>query len=146
MSMKNSNDILGNRNRELPTCSAVPQPTAPQCTPSGLISFLKYYMIFLRNNFTPNYVLNQFILIAAHARFISKSNVNYGILNRRAAHQSSAVKYISPRLSICTFIILFAFYSWWPIERNNWTAIRLKFEKYLQSTYFWLRPVTKVKL
>ena len=29
MSMKNSNDIIGNRNRDLPACSAVPQPTAP---------------------------------------------------------------------------------------------------------------------
>jgi len=29
MSMKNSNDIIGNRTRDLPACSAVPQPTAP---------------------------------------------------------------------------------------------------------------------
>ena len=28
MSMKNSNDTIGNRTRSLPTCSAVPQPTA----------------------------------------------------------------------------------------------------------------------
>ena len=26
--MKNSNDIIGNRTRDLPACSAVPQPTA----------------------------------------------------------------------------------------------------------------------
>jgi hypothetical protein len=26
--MKNSNDTIGNRTRDLPTCSAVPQPTA----------------------------------------------------------------------------------------------------------------------
>jgi len=36
MSMKNSSDIIGNRNRDLPTCSAVPQPSArpraPQLT------------------------------------------------------------------------------------------------------------------
>jgi len=29
MSMKNSSDTIGNRTRDLPTCSAVPQPTAP---------------------------------------------------------------------------------------------------------------------
>jgi hypothetical protein len=29
MSMKNSNDTIGNRNRDLQTCRAVPQPTAP---------------------------------------------------------------------------------------------------------------------
>ena len=28
MSMKNSNDIIGNRTRNLPACRAVPQPTA----------------------------------------------------------------------------------------------------------------------
>ena len=27
--MKNSNDNIGNRTRDLPACSAVPQPTAP---------------------------------------------------------------------------------------------------------------------
>ena len=27
--MKNSNDTIGNRTRDLPTCSAVSQPTAP---------------------------------------------------------------------------------------------------------------------
>jgi len=29
MSIKNSNDTIGNRTRDLPACSAVPQPTAP---------------------------------------------------------------------------------------------------------------------
>jgi len=33
MSMKNSNDTIGNQTRSLPACSAVPQPTAPQRTP-----------------------------------------------------------------------------------------------------------------
>ena len=32
MSMKNSNDTIGNRTRDLPTCSVVPQPTAPPRT------------------------------------------------------------------------------------------------------------------
>jgi len=33
MSMKNSNDTTGNRNRDLAVCSAVTQPTAPQRVP-----------------------------------------------------------------------------------------------------------------
>ena len=33
MSMKNSNDTIGKRIRDLPVCSAVPQPTAPPRTP-----------------------------------------------------------------------------------------------------------------
>jgi hypothetical protein len=28
MSIKNTNDTIGNRTRDLPACSAVPQPTA----------------------------------------------------------------------------------------------------------------------
>ena len=31
--MKNSNDTIGNRTRDLPACSAVPQPTAPTSIP-----------------------------------------------------------------------------------------------------------------
>ena len=34
MSIKNSNDAIGNRTRDLPVCSAVPQPTAPLRTPN----------------------------------------------------------------------------------------------------------------
>ena len=36
--MKNSNDTIENRTRDLPACSAVRQPTAPQIAP--LISIL----------------------------------------------------------------------------------------------------------
>jgi hypothetical protein len=32
MTMKNSNDTIGNRTRDLPACNAVPQPTAPECS------------------------------------------------------------------------------------------------------------------
>jgi hypothetical protein len=34
MSMKNSNDTIGNRTRDLPTCSEVTQPTARPRTPN----------------------------------------------------------------------------------------------------------------
>jgi len=33
MSVKNASDTIGNRTRDLPACSPVPQPTAPQCAP-----------------------------------------------------------------------------------------------------------------
>jgi len=38
MSMKNSNDTIGNRTRELPAYSAVPQPTAPPPIPDPTTS------------------------------------------------------------------------------------------------------------
>ena len=37
MSMKKSNDTIGNRTRDLPACSAVPQPTAPPRAPIQLL-------------------------------------------------------------------------------------------------------------
>jgi len=40
MSVKNSNDTIGNRTRDLPTCSAVPQPTALLRAPKEYV--LKY--------------------------------------------------------------------------------------------------------
>ena len=40
--MKNSNDTIGNRTRDLPACSAVPQPTAPPHIPC-----FYYYIILL---------------------------------------------------------------------------------------------------
>ena len=33
MSVKNSNDTIGNQTRDVPVCSAVPQPTAPPRAP-----------------------------------------------------------------------------------------------------------------
>ena len=39
MSMKNSNDTIGNQTRDLLTCSAVPQPTAP---PRSQVQMLNY--------------------------------------------------------------------------------------------------------
>ena len=40
MSMKNSNDTIGNRTRDLPTFSAMPQPTAPRRTPRSEASYI----------------------------------------------------------------------------------------------------------
>jgi hypothetical protein len=38
MSMKNSNDTIWNRTRDLPACNSVPQPTAPPRAPaSGVV-------------------------------------------------------------------------------------------------------------
>jgi hypothetical protein len=37
MSMKNSSDTIGNLTRDLPTCSAVPQPTALTRAPDNVL-------------------------------------------------------------------------------------------------------------
>jgi len=51
--MKNSNDIIGNRTRDLPTCSAVPQPTAPSRTPHSTLYHHKSTHLPLRLLFLP---------------------------------------------------------------------------------------------
>jgi hypothetical protein len=45
--MKNSNDTIGNRTRDLPGCGAVPQPTAP---PRGLTVRLVQTEVRARHN------------------------------------------------------------------------------------------------
>jgi hypothetical protein len=48
--MKNSNDTIGNRTRNLPSFSAVPQPTALPHAPTELLSdsyvFLPFFPVF----------------------------------------------------------------------------------------------------
>ena len=40
--MKNSNDPIGNRTRDLPACNAVPQPTEPP-----RVSFIGHYAVHI---------------------------------------------------------------------------------------------------
>jgi len=42
MSMKNSNDIIGNRTRDLPACSAVPQRTGPPRDPNFVVTLINF--------------------------------------------------------------------------------------------------------
>ena len=59
MSMKNVNDTIGNRTRDLPTCSAVPQPTAPPRAPRIMeVIFYNFYFLFLGGGRTVRSVLN----------------------------------------------------------------------------------------
>jgi hypothetical protein len=43
MSVKNSSDTIGNRTRDVPVCSAVPQPTAPPRAPFCHSVVMKIY-------------------------------------------------------------------------------------------------------
>ena len=43
--MKNSNDTIGNGTRDLPACSAVPQPTAQPRTPTRPGTFIIKYIL-----------------------------------------------------------------------------------------------------
>ena len=56
MSMKNSSDTIGNRTRNFPTCSAVPQPTAPPGAPKG--------KVIVRNTARKHCFLSRFVTLA----------------------------------------------------------------------------------
>jgi len=49
MSTKNSDDPIGNRNRDLPACSAVNQPTAPPCAPDKNIGVYNLPTCFMQD-------------------------------------------------------------------------------------------------
>jgi len=48
MSIKNFNDTIGNRTRDLPAFIAVPQPTAPPRAPDYTVILLIFYLLFLK--------------------------------------------------------------------------------------------------
>ena len=45
--MKNSSYTIGNRNRHLPACSTVPQPTAPLHAPIYYVDFIHNYIFMM---------------------------------------------------------------------------------------------------
>jgi len=57
MSIKNYNDSIGNRTRDLPICSAVPQPTAPPRAPSNIMVILIRFGALVGWNF--NNIVNK---------------------------------------------------------------------------------------
>ena len=59
MSMKNSKETMRNRTRDLPACSAVPQPTAPPRVPVAKSSNVNYISILI---ITINWVVLDYVL------------------------------------------------------------------------------------
>ena len=59
MSMKNSNDTIGNRTRDLQACSAVPQPTAPTRIPFSNCTFSNIQDYYKRNRHFQRYVVSK---------------------------------------------------------------------------------------
>jgi hypothetical protein len=62
MSMDNSNDTIGNRIRDFPVCSAVPQPTVPPRAPILHVGDSKY-KICQFDGFKKNYTKMIFLTI-----------------------------------------------------------------------------------
>ena len=56
MSMKNSSSTIGNQTRDLPTCSAVPQQTAPPPAPIGYLKLVLRYKFVISDTYHPDTV------------------------------------------------------------------------------------------
>ena len=58
--MKNANDTIGNRNRDLSACSAVPQPTASPAAFPKVKLYCKKYLnrVFTHNSF-PEFIFTK---------------------------------------------------------------------------------------
>jgi hypothetical protein len=65
--MKNSNDTIGNRTHDLPTRSAVPQPTVLPHAPEGTIFPLNVRKCYLSG--TSGYILNKTSVTASNLSF-----------------------------------------------------------------------------
>jgi len=109
MSMKISNDTIGNRARDLPTCSAVPQPTAPPRSPETCRVLFQnkinlrycasgwfYFVIQPRRMFSSCWIVSttlhqSWLAVQSGFAFMSKtiaSNVNHIIFTQTWLHVS----------------------------------------------------------
>jgi hypothetical protein len=62
MSMKNSNDTIGNQTRDLPACSTVPQPTAPPAACPHIIH-IPMYNYFYKTIFKGQIMIKQLSIV-----------------------------------------------------------------------------------
>jgi hypothetical protein len=73
MSLKNSSDTIGNRTRDLPGCSTVPQPTAPPRAPDPISN--------TKNLHITNFDLSEVYRLG--------SNLSHGNLHQEEKEQST---------------------------------------------------------
>jgi hypothetical protein len=72
MSMKNSNDTIGNRTRDLPACSSVPQPTATRAVTN---KYRKFLSLTMKNVHERNFLLTLKQLLGTENIFCSSSTM-----------------------------------------------------------------------
>jgi len=93
MSIKSSNDTIRNRTRDLPTCNAVPRPTAPPRTPLSLLLW-KVYKLILKEFVVD---VNKNPTDATICRYLFTAKLSY--MFRVSQHPSSGVSKTVPATS-----------------------------------------------
>ena len=70
-STKNSSDIIGTRTRDIPACSAVPQPTSPPRTPKSCVDCVLNVMVHAQKS---DFVFrrNELVHLNRHGRQFSR--------------------------------------------------------------------------
>jgi hypothetical protein len=87
--MKNSNDTIGNRTRDLPVCSAVPQPTAPQFRVFRVYFLRTRTSAFLFENF---HAFSHSLHAIGYFHFLSNiSFINYPTIRRCTVRETDSV-------------------------------------------------------
>jgi len=120
MSMKYSNDTIGNRTRDLPACSAVPQPTAPPRTPFHCVVQLILQMKYIRlkqdiGSYVSDVICSSFLLnIGCVPKY--ECLPEYKNLNRKYFYLTKGPKYKRETISLELFCSLCMSV----LRRNSW--------------------------
>jgi hypothetical protein len=81
----NSSDFIGNRTRDLSACSAVPQPTAPPCTPK--VSLCRTQTFALSHPISFTFILINILLVNAIITWQNLMNTNSVLLTYFIYHR-----------------------------------------------------------
>ena len=134
MSMKNSNDTIGNQTRDLPTCSAVSQPTAPPRAPIGYVKLVLRYKFVILDTYHPDTVFTwertwRFVAIFRSQKGSASKKLGKHCCN--GTHRLDLFAY-EPWPPRCPARCLFAYY-------RNYTEW---FRRKGQYFRWWIVPVT----
>jgi hypothetical protein len=111
MSMKNSNDNIGNRTCDLPACSAVPQPTAPPRAPPAPRNWCIFTLQCPLSNFSGAYWCMPVCLSTANVvihRIVVHSRAWHSI----ALGMPQSCNYHTAEHRICRSVLIFLQYEW----------------------------------
>jgi hypothetical protein len=121
MSMKNSNDTIGNRTSDLPACSTVPQPTTPQRTAPYLKLYKNFGILFSTENFVSIFIST--LLQTRLPLHLCRSVAHTFVIDKLKQLHRSNNKY-----PICNLVFIV-----FPVVRNN--------VKY----HYWFNPFSRMQ-
>ena len=98
MSLKNSNDTIGNRTRDLPVCSAVPQPLR------HLFPHIYYIYLNIKNLYIAFFMLHKY-------KHLQNDTFASCLLNKHLLTLSLIFINVLPSVSYCNTVMLYAVFT-----------------------------------